>query len=325
MAEPDDKSTREERLTAREAGVEAGEELLSVREAGVEADEERLRVREEAARQIRLEFDELVNSLREANEHLVTASLRAEVLAEQMTRLYEEATSAIKARDDFFALISHELRTPLTSISGWADLLQMEPDPATIVLAARSIAMSASLQAKLVDDLLDVSRILTGKFDIVMAPIDLRDVVDDAVSAANPTAFAKGLGIRVKAESVNIMGDEARLRQAIGNLLSNALKFTPPGGLVEVCLAVDPSGAFVTVEDSGEGIPPEFLEAVFDRLSQVIPRRFGGLGLGLAIVKRIVNLHGGTVSATSDGVGKGAVFQIRLPVALSIKVGSDPN
>lgn len=290
------------------------QESLSSREIAVSAREDKLRSMEETAARARLELDIVMGALREANEHLVVANLRSQTLAEQMTELYQEAATAIQSKDDFFAMLSHELRTPLTSIKGWADLLGRDPDPATIAEAARSIASSAALQAQLVDDLLDVSRIMTGKFAISEAEIDLGPVVDDAVSALRPMAGAKGLSLRTAAhQSVIISGDAGRLRQVVVNLLSNAVKFTPAGGLIEVRLVLDGSFAVVAVCDTGEGIPSHFLPYVFERHAQANTRRFGGLGLGLAIVKHIVELHGGSIAAASQGEGKGATFTVRIP------------
>jgi signal transduction histidine kinase len=290
-------------------------ESVSSLKAAVAAGEKQVRAGEETAAQVRLELEALMDALREANEHLIIANLRSEALAEQMSQLYQEAKTAIQAKDDFFALISHELRTPLTSITGWASLLERDPNSATVAEAARSIASSAALQAQLVDDLLDVSRIMTGKFEITREEIDLKKVVDDAVSAMHPVAAGKGVSLRSKAQqSIIIRGDAGRLRQVIGNLLSNAVKFTPAGGLVEISLVLAGSFAVVEVSDTGEGIPSNFLPYVFERLSQATAKRFAGLGLGLAIVKHIVELHGGSIAAASQGQGKGATFTIRIPV-----------
>ncbi|GAC1434075.1 MAG: hypothetical protein NVSMB68_06640 [Thermoanaerobaculia bacterium] len=291
------------------------EEALRLREVAVTAREELLRVREDAAAQAWREIETVTADLREANEHLILANVKSQDLAQELARLYEKATSESRAKDDFFALLSHELRTPLTSIKGWADLLIRNPDPPTIVEAARSIAASAALQAQLVNDLLDVSRIMTGKFGITEAEIDLRPLVDDAMSALRPMAVAKGLSLMTIAQqSMVISGDAVRLRQVVVNLLSNAVKFTPPGGLIEVRVALDGAFAKVEVCDTGEGISSRFLPDVFDRHAQADAKRFGGLGLGLAIVKHIVELHGGTVAAVSQGEGKGATFTVLLPV-----------
>jgi len=290
------------------------EESLRLQAADLAAREESLRAREVAAEQAWRDIEMVMGDLREANEHLVVANLKSQALAQELGRLYDEATRKSQAKDDFFALLSHELRTPLTSITGWADLLGRDPAPATVAEAARSIATSAALQAKLVDDLLDVSRIMTGKFTITPAEIDLYAVLDEAVSAMRPAATAKGVSLRtVKQQQIVISGDAARLRQVVSNLLSNAVKFTPAGGLIEVSLVLDGAFAVMKVCDTGEGIPEGFLPDVFDRHAQADVRRFGGLGLGLAIVKHIVEEHGGSVAAASRGEGKGATFTVRIP------------
>jgi signal transduction histidine kinase len=310
------KERKRTRSKSKSAKNPTREESLGLREDAVEAQEDQLRAEEQAATDVRLELEALMAALREANGHLVVANVRSQALAEEMNELYAEATSAIAAKDDFFAMISHELRSPLTSITGWAALLERDPDPLTIAEAAHSIASSAALQAQLIDDLLDVSRIMTGKFAITEAKIDLRDVIDDSVSGMRPLAGAKGVSLRTSArQSVIINGDAARLRQVVANLLANAIKFTPAGGLIETRLRRDASFAVVEVSDTGEGISPQFLPYVFERRAQATARRFAGLGLGLAIVKHIVELHGGSVAAASEGEGKGATFTIRLPVA----------
>jgi signal transduction histidine kinase len=272
--------------------------------------------REPTVSDVRAEFELLMAALREANGHLVLANVRSQSLAEQMNQLYEEARTAIQAKDDFFSAISHELRTPLTSITGWAALLLDSPDAATIEEASRSIAASAAMQAQLIDDLLDVSRIMTNKFAITEAKVDLRDVIDDSVSGMRPIAAAGGISLRKRADQpVLINGDAARLRQVLTNLLANAIKFTPAGGLIETRLSRDETFGIIEVCDTGEGIPPEFLPFVFERRSQATERRFAGLGLGLAIVKHIVELHRGSVEVASEGAGKGATFTVRIPSA----------
>lgn len=277
--------------------------------------EQHIEVPEQTAADVRAEFEALMEALREANGHLVLANLRSQSLAEQMNQLYEEARSAIQAKDDFFSAISHELRTPLTSITGWAALLLLDgSDAAMISEAARSIASSAALQAQLIDDLLDLSRIVTNKFALTEAKIDLRDVIEDSVSGMRPIAAAKDITLRKQVEqSLVIDGDPARLRQVLTNLLSNAIKFTPAGGSVETHLSRDGSFAVIDVCDTGEGISPAFLPHVFEGRSQATERRFAGLGLGLSIVKHIIELHRGSVEVKSEGEGKGATFTVRIP------------
>lgn len=290
------------------------EEVPHPREEVEHASEDHIEVREQSTDDVRAELEALMEALREANGHLVVANLRSQSLAEQMNQLYEEARTAIQAKDDFFSVISHELRTPLTSISGWAALLLDSPDAQTISEAARSIASSAAVQAQLIDDLLDVSRIMTNKFAIIEAKIDLRDVIEDSASGMRPIAAAKEISLRKQVEqSVFVSGDAARLRQVLTNLLANAIKFTPAGGLIAICLSVDGPFAAIEVSDTGEGISAAFLPHVFERRSQATERRFAGLGLGLAIVKHIIELHRGTVEVKSEGEGKGATFTVRLP------------
>lgn len=310
------KQPKETRSIPKSGEKPAREESLTLREGAVEVREEQVRAAERERADVLLELQELTAALQEANGHLVIANVRSQAVAEEMNRLYEDAKSAIQAKDDFFALISHELRTPLTSITGWAALLERAPDPPTIIEAARSIATSAALQAQLIDSLLDVSRILTGNFAITETKVDLRTAVDDSLAAMRPLAAAKGLSLRTTLQkSIIVSGDAARLRQVVANLLSNAIKFTPAGGLIEARLALDGSFAVVEVRDTGDGIASRFLPNVFGRGSQATPGRFGGLGLGLSIVKHIVELHHGTVAAASEGEGMGARFTIRIPVA----------
>lgn len=298
----------------RKESTSAREDALQLREEAVVAHEGNLEGREQTVADVRAEFEALMEALREANGHLVMANLRSQSLAEQMNQLYEEARTAIQAKDDFFSAVSHELRTPLTSIIGWAALLLDGPDAATIAEAARSIASSAALQAQLIDDLLDVSRIMTNKFAITEAKVELRDVIDDSVSGMRPTAAAKDISLRKQGEqSVIVDGDAARLRQVLTNLLTNAIKFTPAGGWIETRLSRDESWGIIEVSDTGEGISAEFLPYVFERRAQATERRFAGLGLGLAIVKHIIGLHRGTVEVKSGGAGKGATFTVRLP------------
>lgn len=277
---------------------------------------ETVAAREAAVAQAWIDLETVMGDLREANGHLVLANLRSQELASEVRRLYEEATSAIEAKDAFFEQVSHELRTPMTSISGWASLLGIQADPETISEAARAIAGSAAIQAKLVNDLLDVSRIMTRKFDVTLIETDLRKTVDEAVIAMRPAAMAKGISLSLSGEQgILIDGDPLRLRQVLDNLLSNAVKFTHTDGVIHVSVTRAGRDAVLEVRDNGEGILPDFLPHVFKRHAQAASGRFGGLGLGLAIVKHIVELHGGTVVAESAGPGSGATFTVRIPVA----------
>ena len=230
-----------------------------------------------------------------------------------------EAEAANRSKDEFLATLSHELRTPLNAILGWAQLLRMGVLPADEAeQGLQTIERNAKAQAQLVDDLLDLSRIISGKLRVEMRPVDLVSVVEGALDSVRPAAEAKGISVVpvLDAHAGPVAGDGGRLQQVAWNLLSNAIKFTPRGGRVDVWLRSTGADAELTVSDSGTGIRPEFLPHVFDRLRQgdaSSTRRHGGLGLGLAIVRHLVELHGGTVSADSRGEGRGSTFTVRLP------------
>lgn len=232
----------------------------------------------------------------------------------------EEAEKADRLKDEFLATLSHELRTPLTSVLGWATLIRSgDIDEANYAVALETIERNARLQARLIDDLLDVSRIITGNLHLELRPIDLSPVVEAAHDAVRPTAEAKGIQMRTSLapSRCSIKGDSNRLRQVVWNLLLNAIKFTPRGGSVSTELHCNDASVILTVTDTGEGIDADFLPHVFDRFRQAegsISRRQGGLGLGLAVVRHLVELHGGRVSASSDGKGKGATFTVELPL-----------
>jgi len=231
----------------------------------------------------------------------------------------EEAQAANRAKDEFLATLSHELRTPLNAILGWARLLARETmDPAAVVRAVSTIERNALLQVKLIDDLLDVSRIISGKLTIEPTAIDLGMIAAAAVDSARPSAEARGVTLFVEgSDSPTISGDAARLQQVITNLLSNAIKFTPRGGEVRVTVAAKGDRARLAVADSGEGIDPAFLPHMFERFSQADreSRRHSGLGLGLSIVRHIVEVHGGSVEAASQGPGTGTTVTVWLPAA----------
>jgi signal transduction histidine kinase len=228
--------------------------------------------------------------------------------------LYEQARSAHRAQDDFFATVSHELRTPMTSILGWSKLLLREDlQNTTAVEAAEAIAGSARLQAQLIDDLLDASRISTGKIALNVRDLDVNDAINEAIQAAQPIAAHHGLRLRAQLGAVPIIrGDVARMRQVVGNLLSNSIKFTPAGGLIEVCSRTEGDRVVIAVSDTGRGIAPELLPHVFEKHRQERTAEQGGLGLGLTIVRSLVEMHGGEVRVHSDGPGMGAEFTIRL-------------
>ncbi|HEX8633854.1 MAG TPA: PAS domain S-box protein [Pyrinomonadaceae bacterium] len=242
-------------------------------------------------------------------------------------RLYREAQEANRLKDEFLATLSHELRTPLTSILGWTNLLRsVKFDDATAARALETIERNARSQKQLVDDLLDASRIITGKLRLDLKPTELRQVVEAACEAARPAAQAKGieLALTIDAAANLVAGDAERLQQVVWNLLSNAVKFTPEGGRVEVRLERAGTQARIAVTDTGEGVKADFLPFVFDRFrqaDQTTTRTHGGLGLGLAIVRHLTELHGGTVGATSAGEDRGATFEVRLPLLEYAKRG----
>jgi len=244
---------------------------------------------------------------------------RRAALAIDNARLYSNAQEANRAKDEFLANLSHELRTPMTAILGWAHLMQQgDLDPEHVALGLRTSRQSGEAQAKLIDDLLDVSRIVTGKLHLNTAQVRLSDIVRGAIAAIRPAAEGKrhSLEVDISADDAMVLGDASRLQQVFWNLLSNAVKFTPPGGVVRVRLADrDADNVVLTVEDSGEGIASEFLPMVFERFRQAATAVRGrtGLGLGLAIAKELVEMHGGSISAASGGRGKGSTFKVTLP------------
>jgi PAS domain S-box-containing protein len=259
------------------------------------------------------------------NASLYDAAQRARAEAEQVAtekqRLYVEAQESNRLKDEFLATVSHELRTPLTAILGWAHLLRTgQADDGKMAKALETIERNARAQAQLIDDLLDVSRIITGKIRIDVRPVDPNSFIEAAVEAVRPAAEAKGVRLQRIMDTgiVTVSGDPVRLQQVVWNLLSNAIKFTPKGGRVQVRLERVNSHIEIAVSDTGPGIEPEFLPYVFDRFRQAdgrTTRQHGGLGLGLAIVRHLVELHGGTVRAESPGEGQGAIFTVLLPVA----------
>jgi signal transduction histidine kinase len=244
--------------------------------------------------------------------------------ANELERIVQERTRELhranQAKDEFLATLSHELRTPLTAIFGWAQMLQSgKLDEATMQRALDSIERNARVQVELIDDLLDISRIITGKLRLQVRPLDLASVVEAATDAVQPAAEAKGIRLehRVESKAGLVSGDPDRLQQVVWNVLSNAIKFTSKGGRVTVALERVDSSIEVSVTDTGQGIDPEFLPYVFDRFRQAdstTTRRYGGLGLGLAIVRHLVEMHGGTAEAESAGAGCGSVFRMRFPL-----------
>jgi signal transduction histidine kinase/ActR/RegA family two-component response regulator len=245
---------------------------------------------------------------------------------EQAARASAEAANKLK--DQFLAIVSHELRTPLTAMLGWADMLRRGTlEEARRQRAYEVILNSAKRQAQLIDDLLDVARIVSRKLTLDRTAISLGDVLRGALPLVQPAADAKGVHLTVHDPDIGpVYGDTARLQQVVWNLLSNAIKFTPAGGTVHVQLRSTEASAEVTVSDSGSGIAPEFLPSVFEPFRQAdgsATRSHGGLGLGLSIVKHLVEAHGGTVSAQSGGPGCGATFSVRLPLLAGVTQAPD--
>jgi signal transduction histidine kinase len=249
---------------------------------------------------------------------LVESERRAREAAAREQEARTEAERANREKDQFLAVLSHELRTPLNAVLGWTQILQAAgPTEATMVRALASIRRNAESQQRLVEDLLDVSRIVSGKLPFEREPFDLRTAVTAAVDSIRPAAEAKGLTLAADLDTVGpATGDPQRIQQVAINLLSNAVKFTPAGGNVCVRLQNEGPNAVLVVEDNGQGIPPELQPHIFERFRQgdgSTTRAYGGLGLGLAIAKHIVDAHGGTIAVSSDGANQGARFRVQLP------------
>jgi signal transduction histidine kinase/CheY-like chemotaxis protein len=238
---------------------------------------------------------------------------------EQLRR--EELERSNRLKDDFLGIVSHELRTPLSAILGWARLLKrgVVGTETARERALEAIERNATLQARLVDDLLDVSRIVSGKLELETSSVDLASVIDAAIDSVRPALLAKGLDVRLSLahDGVSVLGDARRLQQVVWNLLTNATKFTPNGGRIEVRLEQADRAARLTVKDNGIGIPAEVLPHVFERFKQAdgsATRQHGGLGLGLSIVRHVIEAHGGSVEARSEGPGKGTEVIVELPL-----------
>lgn len=275
--------------------------------------------------------------------HTVDDARLAEELARRSSvavtqaRLYEQAHAAAlraeeasRVKDEFLATVSHELRTPLNAILGWSSLLRDQDAKPSTVKGIDVIHRNAQAQAKIIDDILDVSRIITGKLRLELARADLVAIVRNAMEVVAPSAAAKRLTIELvrPSEECVLVADPDRLQQVVWNLLSNAVKFTDPTGKIVVTVGRESSKLVISVKDTGRGIDPAFLKSVFDPFKQAdgsTTRRVGGLGLGLAIVRHIVELHGGEVHASSDGPGKGATFSIALPVRAVLPAGDESD
>jgi len=258
-------------------------------------------------------------SVRHALGAVVDIQSLKEAAAER-SRALAELERANRAKDEFLATMSHELRTPLNAIVGWSNLLRTGAvESSQVPKALETIERNARIQSRLIEDMLDLARIEQGKLVLSVGPTEIIRVVEAAIDAVRPAADAKGVRLQPVLDShATVIGDADRLQQVAWNLLSNAIKFTPRGGRVQIRVRREPSYVELVVADDGQGIAGDFLPYVFDRFRQAdgkISRKAGGLGLGLAIVRAIVQLHGGTVNAQSDGVGAGATFSVRIPMA----------
>lgn len=274
--------------------------------------------------------DEHATAMRMA-ANLTAVAIENVRLLERESGARAAAEESNRLKDEFLATVSHELRTPLTAILGWSRMLEGGSlDDSLASRAIETIRRNAKSQAQIIDDILDVSRIITGKLYLELNPMELAPVIEAAVNVVRPTAEARGIQIELKLESqpAVINGDANRLQQVLWNLVSNAIKFTPGGG--RVCISIDEIGyeVEVKVSDDGQGISPGFLPFVFDRFRQAdstSTRQHGGLGLGLAIARHLIEIHGGTIKAESDGQGKGSTFSFRLPLIGSISAAGEPE
>jgi len=239
---------------------------------------------------------------------------------EELRAACERAETAMRAKDEFLSVVSHELRTPLVSILGYTQLLDVnEPDASLVRRVVGVVERNSRMQLQLIEDLLDTTRVMSGKLKLDMLPVDIASVIRTALDVVQPAADAKGVELRsgLDPSAAQITGDPDRLQQTVWNLLSNAIKFTPKGGFVEVALGRTDAYVEISVHDTGKGIEPEFLPHVFERFRQrdmSSSRRAGGLGLGLSLVKHLVELHGGNVEVASAGADHGSTFTVRLPV-----------
>jgi PAS domain S-box-containing protein len=257
------------------------------------------------------------------NDCVLMPMYRRNQFEDELVKAKKEAEAATLAKDEFLSVVSHELRTPLNAIFGWTQiLLSKEPDAKTVRYAIETIERSAKSQRMLIEDILDLARITSGKLSMDVGRVNLAKTIESAVEIVAPAANAKEIRLETALDSsfeskAIVSGDSSRLQQVLWNLLSNSVKFTPNGGSVQVRLERVDSNVEISVRDTGQGIAPEFLPHVFERFRQIdnsTTKRHSGLGLGLAITRHIVELHGGTIRAESSGEHLGATFTVNLPV-----------
>lgn len=278
-------------------------------------------------RRLEEKVEERTEELVDMNERLLEVGSERELLLKGEKQARQEAEVANRLRDEFMATVSHELRTPLNSILGWARLLKDGTlDHSQTQRAVHTIIKNSETQNRLIEDLLDVARLISGKLEMESAPVELLSIVSDSIEIARPAAQQKHLKVDFVHNSFErdliVDGDSNRLRQVFSNLLTNAIKFSHEGGVIQVEALQDAEAVVVSISDEGIGISNEFLPLVFERFRQDVNRlgrngggRNGGLGLGLAIVRNLVEMHGGTVSVESEGENKGAKFTVRLPLS----------
>lgn len=286
---------------------------------------------EESRRCIQAINVELEQRVQERTAQLEASNRTKDELLMREQIIRAEAEAANRAKDEFLSILSHELRTPLNAILGWSTMLRQRTLSEDKVLRAlETIERNAKSQAQLIEDILDISRIITGKLRLQVRPVNLVPVIESAIESVRLAAEAKSIRLQsvLDSQASSLLGDANRLQQVMWNLLSNALKFTPKDGRVEIRLERVNSHAEITVSDTGPGISSDFLPFVFDRFRQhdsTTTRSYGGLGLGLAIVRQLVELHGGTVTVVSPGIGQGTTFTVTLPAMIIPLPPSDPE
>ncbi len=279
----------------------------------------RLKNRESASSRFTLLNKKIDELAKEIQQRQRAEEERAQLLVQEQ-KARTEAENLNRLKDEFLSTVSHELRTPLNAILGWSHILRTNRvDEATTTRALETIERNARSQAQLIDDLLDISRIITGKIRLNVQTVELLPIIEASINTVQPAADAKSIRLQsvVDPAAGPVLGDSERLQQIVWNLLSNAVKFTPKYGRIQVCLQRINSHVEIIVTDTGQGISAKFLPYVFERFLQAdssITRSFGGLGIGLAIVRQLTELHGGTVHADSPGEGQGATFTVKLPL-----------